>query len=179
MLETSILPVQQLQKSKLNKMIIWRKKKKNLSLKDNALGKEVEEEEEVMAMVMVTAMDMVTVLDKVLMEETILSEICSSNSLTESFKMLDHLQSHLMKIVASKRRKREERKREPKDLPSSLKMLLMSFTSQTTPSSLRSQSRIKPSGPSTLTQSRRQIPLTSTLKALRSEQHSRSRKLLN
>ncbi len=120
------MPVQLLQKNKLTTMIIWRKKKKNHSLKGNVLGKEVEEEEEVMAMVMVTDMvtDMVTVLDMVLMEETILSEICSSNSLTELFKMLDHLQSHLMRIVASKRRKREERKRELKD-----EEIIMSHTS--------------------------------------------------
>ena len=119
MLETSILPVQLPQKNKLNKMIIWRKKKKNLSLKDNVNGREEEEEEEVMAMVTVTVTGMVTVtvLDTALMVETILSEICSSNSLTELFKMLDHLQSHLMRIVASRRRKREERKRELKDLP--------------------------------------------------------------
>lgn len=172
MLETSILPVQQLQKNKLKKMITWKKRKKSLSLKDNVLGEEAEEEEEVMVMALVT--------DTVLME-TILSDKCSSNSLTESFKMeLDHhLQTLLTKTAALKRRKREERKSERRDLSSFPKIKSMSFTSLTTPSSMRSLSRIKPSGLSTLTQSRRQIPLTSTLKALRSEQHSRSRKLLN
>jgi len=59
----------------------------------------------------------------VLTEVSIHSEICSSNSLTELSKTLDHHLTHLTKTAALKKRKREERKRELKDLSSSLKML--------------------------------------------------------